>query len=68
MTELVASNSSNSKVALKANANVGAPAFDIAEAKFGFSTLTSKGLETRNNALRVSRPECVCHRCSGRKA
>lgn len=43
---IIISNSSNSKIELKANANVDAPSFDIADANFEFSTLISKGLET----------------------
>lgn len=44
---VIISNSSSSKIELKANANVDAPAFDIADASFEFSTLVSKGLETK---------------------
>lgn len=44
---IIISNSSNSKIELKANANIEAPTIDIADAEFKFSTLFSKGLETK---------------------
>lgn len=44
---IIISNSSNSKIELKANANLNAPTFDIADAKFEFSTQFSRGLETK---------------------
>ncbi len=44
---VIISNNSNSKIELKANANIDAPTFDIADAEFKFSTQFSKGLETK---------------------
>lgn len=44
---IIISNNANSKIELKANANINAPTFDIADGKFDFSTLVSKGLETK---------------------
>ena len=46
-TTVIISNNSNSKIELKANANIDAPTFDIADAEFKFSTQFSKGLETK---------------------
>jgi len=43
---IIISNNSNAKIELKANANISASAIDIADAKFGFSTQISHGLET----------------------
>lgn len=43
---IIISNKSNSKIELKANANVTAKVIDIADAKFEFSTQFSRGLET----------------------
>lgn len=43
---IIISNTSNGKIELKANANIDAPKFDIADAKFDFSTQFSRGLET----------------------
>jgi hypothetical protein len=44
---IIISNKSNSKIELKANANIDAPTFDIADAEFKFSTQFSSGLETK---------------------
>ncbi len=44
---IIISNTSNSKIELKANANVGAANFDIADAKFEFSPQFTRGLETK---------------------
>lgn len=44
---IIISNSSNSKIELKANANIESANFDIADAKFDFSTQFSRGLETK---------------------
>jgi hypothetical protein len=44
---IIISNNSNSKIELKANANIDAPTFDIADAEFKFSTQFSRGLETQ---------------------
>jgi len=44
---VIISNNSNSKIELKANANIDAPTFDIADAEFKFSTQFSNGLETK---------------------
>ncbi|MDO8365505.1 MAG: hypothetical protein Q7T20_01825 [Saprospiraceae bacterium] len=44
---IIISNTSNGKIELKANANIDAPTFDIADAKFDFSTQFSRGLETK---------------------
>ena len=44
---IIISNTSNSKIELKANANIDAPTFDIADAEFKFSTQFSRGLETK---------------------
>lgn len=44
---IIISNSSNGKMELKANANLNAPNFDIADAKFNFSPQFSRGLETK---------------------
>lgn len=44
---IIISNNSNSKIELKANANIDAPTLDIADAEFKFSTQFSKGLETK---------------------
>jgi hypothetical protein len=44
---VIISNSSNSKIELKANAQVDARSLDIADAAFSFSTQFSRGLETK---------------------
>ncbi|MBK7214324.1 MAG: hypothetical protein IPH88_13700 [Bacteroidales bacterium] len=44
---IIISNNSNGKIELKANANIDAPTFDIADAEFKFSTQFSRGLETK---------------------
>ncbi|MBK6545719.1 MAG: hypothetical protein IPG12_10680 [Saprospiraceae bacterium] len=44
---VIISNSSNGKIELKANANIDAPTFDIANAEFKFTTQFSRGLETK---------------------
>lgn len=44
---ILISSKSNSKIELKANANIEAPALDIADATFNFSTQFSRGLETK---------------------
>jgi len=44
---VIISNNSNSRIELKANANIDAPTFDIADAEFKFSTQFSRGLETK---------------------
>jgi hypothetical protein len=44
---VIISNNSNSKIELKANANIDAPTLDIADAEFKFSTQFSRGLETK---------------------
>lgn len=44
---IIISNKSNSKIELKANANIGAANFDIADASFEFSPQFSRGLETK---------------------
>jgi hypothetical protein len=44
---ILISNSSNGRIELKANANIDAKNFDIADAKFDFSTQFLKGLDTK---------------------
>jgi len=44
---IIISNTAGGKVELKANANIDAPYFDIADGKFNFSPSFSNGLETR---------------------
>ena len=44
---IIISNTSNGKIELKANANIDTMNFDIADAKFDFSTQFSRGLETK---------------------
>lgn len=44
---IIISNSSNGLIELKANANVDAVSFDLADAAFNFSVSSSRGLETK---------------------
>jgi len=44
---IIISNTANGKIELKANANIDAPTFDIADAAFHFSTQFARGLETK---------------------
>jgi hypothetical protein len=44
---ILISNNKNGRIELKANANIDAISIDIADAKFQFSTIFSKGLETK---------------------
>ena len=44
---VIISKKSNSKIELKANANIKLPALDIADAKFEFSSAFARGLETK---------------------
>ena len=45
-TTVIISNTNNGKIELKANANVGAPSLDIADAAFDFAPQFTRGLET----------------------
>lgn len=53
---ILISNESNSKIELKANANVDAAKFDIADASFEFGAVVSKGMETQIEAQKGLTP------------